>query len=210
VDDANRRPTQPQPSVNTPGSTQVNFLRLASLPTPYRPVPNRLIKPLFKLQEKLSLAFLQTPSDEALFNILAVPKLAIHPATCLQSTKIKLAIRHLHNFPNVPWPDAPPQHPIQPQNRLKPIEKMVNNGRLGTAANLVREDTKIAPMDKDTIASLKAKHPSGHPFGSEPGPAPGLSPSQDDPISYQLVQNILYPWYLRLDGPLAQTGDESP
>jgi len=40
-------------------------------------------------------------------------------------------------------------------------------------------------MDKDTIASLKAKHPSGHPnpFGSEPGPAPGLSPSQNDVLS---------------------------
>jgi hypothetical protein len=82
VDDANRRPTQPQPSVNPPESTQVKFLRLASLPTPYGPVPTRLIKPLFKLLEKLSSAFLQTPSHEALFNILVIPKLAIHPATC--------------------------------------------------------------------------------------------------------------------------------
>jgi len=185
VDDANRRSTLPQLFVNIPESTQVKFLRLASLPTPYRPVPTRLIKPLFQLLQKLSSAFLDTPSDEALFNILAVPKLAIHPATSLQSQNIKLAIRHLHDFPNVPWPDAPPQHPVQPQNRLRTIEKMVNNGRLGTAANLVREDTKIAPIDKDTIASLKAKHPSGHrnPFGSEPGPAPGLSPSQDDVLS---------------------------
>jgi len=102
VDDPNRRPTQRQPSVNPPESTQVKFLRLTSLPTPYRPVPTRLVNPLFKLLEKLSLAFLETPSDEALFNILAVPKLAIHPATCLQSTNIKLAVRHLHSFPQCP------------------------------------------------------------------------------------------------------------
>ena len=158
------------------------MLLLANLPTPFKPVPTRLIRPLIALLDKLATAFLADPSEATLTDFLAVPKLAIHPAARLMSSNPRAAIELLRAFPDIPLPPVPIPRPATAENRLKSITKLVHNGRLGTAANLVRGNTKIVTVDNAVLAKLRAKHPPGapNPFGSRPGPVTGIGPTEDD------------------------------
>jgi len=92
-----------------------------------------------------------------------------------------LATNHLDSFLNATWPQ-PDHRPTSQGNTVASIGKLVTEGRLGIAANLVRGDAKVLDIDNALLASLKAKHPPGvaKPFGPTAGPIPGLSPSEDD------------------------------
>ena len=134
------------------------------------------------LLDKLATAFLADPSEATLTNFLAVPKLAIHPAARLLSRDPRAAVQLLRSFPEVPPPSAPGTRLPTAENRLKSITKLIHNGRLGTAANLVRGNTKVVTVNDSVLAKLRSKHPPGvpNPFGSRPGPATGISPTQDN------------------------------
>ena len=92
-----------------------------------------------------------------------------------------MATDQLDNFLNASWPQ-PDHRPTSQGNTVASIGKLVTEGRLGIAANLVRGDAKVLDMDNALLASLKAKHPPGvaKPFGPTAGPIPGLSHSEDD------------------------------
>jgi len=181
----NRRrftPSNDPPASLDNSSVHEQFLRLRSLPAPYKPVPTFLLRPLFKLLEKTCSDFVANPSEAALFNFLAIPKLALHPAIQLLHKGTRQAIQHLENFPNNPWPTLPAKTTHGDGNRLKNIQRLVQTGRLGTAARSVRDESKVAEIDEAVVSSLRSKHPAGtsQPFGPSPGPSPGISPSEDD------------------------------
>lgn len=71
----------------------------------------------------------------------------------------KGAIQRVNNYPDVPWPSPPLQRPRGNQNQLKSIKRLVNSGRLGTAASLVREEVKVAEVDNAVVASLGPNTP---------------------------------------------------
>ncbi len=156
------------------------YLRLGTLPTVHGLIPTGLLPPFFAACKTAATDFLTRPSDSTLLTFLAIPKVALKPAIRMKDRKA--AADHLSRFPNVPWPIPPPHTTYGEENKLQAIDKLVRKGRLGTAANLVRGETKVAEVDEDVMAKLQRKHPSGEdqPFGTTHGPAPGPSPTADE------------------------------
>ncbi len=162
-------------------STYHRFLKLADQPALYKPVPTSLLRPFHQLLQQICTDFISSPSEDTLFAFLAIPKLGLQPAARLLPRGRRLATNHLDSFLNATWPQ-PDHRPTSQGNTVASIGKLVTEGRLGIAANLVRGDAKVLDMDNALLASLKAKHPPGvaKPFGPTAGPIPGLSPSEDD------------------------------
>ncbi|GFZ49921.1 hypothetical protein JCM24511_07324 [Saitozyma sp. JCM 24511] len=103
--------------------------------------------------ERLAEAFLAEPSDDTLFNILALPKAGLAPGL-KQGLKARLE-----------------QYP----RAVKDVEK----GRLRSAAKRLA-GAAVATVDDEVVATLREKHPAGaaNPFGPTDGPSSGDIPSQ--------------------------------
>jgi len=124
--------------------------------------------------------FISRPSEEALLHFLSLPKVALRPAIKLRDRTAGTA--HLAAYPNVPFPSSLPNNAVGDDNKLKAIDKLVRQGRLGTAANLVRDETKVAEVSEEIVEGLRAKHPAGEarPFGPTVGPAPVTAVPAED------------------------------
>lgn len=177
-------PTQP-PSLlpSHPVTNQANkdahtrFLQLQQLPTIFKPIPTFAIKPFSKACDRLAKAYLANPSDDTLLDILALPKVGLLPAVASKSAPAARAL--LESYPNIPWPTAPPPISFESQQRTL---KLVESGRLSSAARSLTGESKIADVTPEAIESLRSKHPAGpdHPFPRQPGPLPCKAPDLDD------------------------------
>jgi hypothetical protein len=85
----------------------------------------------------------------------------------------------LESYPSVPWPQALPLVHLETRSR---IVKLVESGRLSSAARSLVGQAKIAEVTPEAICDLKAKHPAGpnQPFPRTPGPLPAKAPNLDD------------------------------
>ena len=124
--------------------------------------------------ERLAEAFLAEPSDDTLFNILALPKAGLAPGL-KQGLKARL-----ERYPRVDWPRPEPSDGTAP--RTTTAVKDVEKGRLGSAARRLAGTAAVATVDNEVVATLRDKHPSGpeDPFGPTDGPSSGDIPSEEE------------------------------
>jgi hypothetical protein len=175
-------PEPPSPTTsNTTGTNNedlhARFLRLRQLPTIFKPIPTSMIRPFAKACDRLAKAYLANPADATLLDILALPKVGLMPALATKSAPVAKAI--LESYPNVPWPAAPTLLRFASGQRTL---KLIESGRLSSAARTLTGESKVADVTPEAIDSLKSKHPTGptHPFPRQPGPMPCRSPDIDD------------------------------
>ena len=175
-------PQQPTtlPSTTPPQgeeNIQARFLSLRYLPTLFKPIPTFALKPYAQACERLAKAYLANPNDSTLLDILALPKVGLLPAIASKSAQNARAI--LESYPNIPWPTASPLLHLESRQRTL---KLVESGRLSSAARSLSGESKIADVTPEAITSLKAKHPAGptHPFPSALGPLPCKAPDLDN------------------------------
>jgi hypothetical protein len=176
-------PPHPRPSsrfdnaAQTDTSINTSFRQLAQLPTVFKPLPTHALRHFGQACERLASIYLAEPSELALFDILALPKVGLAPAL---RSRAPAAVRHaLDAYPLVPWPEAPPQVSLETRSRTI---RLVESGRLSSAARSLVGQAKIAETTPQIIAELESKHPSGPPlpFGSSLGPQPTKAPGLEE------------------------------
>ena len=96
--------------------------------------------------ERLAEAFLAEPSDDTLFNILALPKAGLAPGL-KQGLKARL-----ERYPRVDWPRPEPSDGTAP--RTTTAVKDVEKGRLGSAARRLAGTAAVATVDNEVVATL--------------------------------------------------------
>ena len=129
--------------------------------------------PLFAATaDRLSQKYLDDPTHETLFDIMALPKVGLAPDQCPHRQR-SLKVR-LERYPNVAWPESAPrlQRPRDEETRIRRCEKQIENGRIGKAARILTEEATASAVTDDTIEELRRLHPSGppKPFGPTEGP----------------------------------------
>lgn len=173
--------TAPAATLNTGPNVEIGlqqrFRRLAHLPTVFKPLPTHTLRHFGLACERLAEAYLASPSDQTLLDILALPKVGLVPA--VNSKTPSQAKTLLESYPAVPWPQALPPIHLETQSR---IVKLVEAGRLSSAARSLVGQAKIADVTPEVIRDLKEKHPRGptDPFPRAPGPLPAKAPDLDD------------------------------
>ncbi|GFZ52439.1 hypothetical protein JCM24511_10212, partial [Saitozyma sp. JCM 24511] len=117
---------------------------------------------------------LAEPSDDTLFNILALPKAGLAPGL-KQGLKARL-----ERYPRVDWPRPEPSDGTTP--RTTTAVKDVEKGRLGSAARRLAGTAAVATLDNEVVATLRDKHPPGpeDTFGPTDGPSSGDIPSEEE------------------------------
>ncbi|GFZ49940.1 hypothetical protein JCM24511_07343 [Saitozyma sp. JCM 24511] len=166
--------TPPPPSIPPPDSPFDRFLSLGDLPTVHKPLSGPSAGVFAGCVERLAEAFLAEPSDDTLFNILALPKAGLAPGL-KQGLKARL-----ERYPRVDWPRPEPSDGTTP--RTTTAVKDVEKGRLGSAARRLAGTAAVAGVDNEVVASLRDKHPAGaeDPFGPTDDPSSGDIPSEED------------------------------
>ena len=168
--------TAPTPSP-PPLTPLARFHKLAQLPTVYKPLPTHILRHFSLACERLAGAYLADPSDNSLLNILALPKTALHPAV---HSRVPLAAKRiLTTYPNVAWPEPPQHGQVETKSR---VAKLVEAGRLSSAARSLTGQAKVAQVTEEVLKQLQEKHPQGptNPFGSGLGLLPAKSPELSD------------------------------
>jgi hypothetical protein len=166
--------TPPPPSTPPPDSPFDRFLSLGDLPTVHKPLSGPSAGVFAGCVESLAEAFMAEPSDDTLFNILALPKAGLAPGL-KQGLKARL-----ERYPRVDWPRPEPNDGTTP--RTTTAVKDVEKGRLGSAARRLAGTAAVATVDNEVVATLRDKHPAGaeDPFGPTDGPSSGDIPSEEE------------------------------
>lgn len=118
--------------------------------------------------ERLAKEFLAAPTALNLAYFHLLPKLGLAPAL---RQGVAATIRRLQAFPRVSWPEESAERLASPSSdaeKASTAEKLVEQGRLGTAARVISTSDEVAdPSAPDTLAALRSKHPEGppRPFG---------------------------------------------
>ncbi|GFZ48415.1 hypothetical protein JCM24511_06163 [Saitozyma sp. JCM 24511] len=166
--------TPPAPSIPPPDPPFDRFLSQGDLPTVHKPLSGPSAGVFAGCVERLAEAFLAEPSDDTLFNILALPKAGLAPGL-KQGLKARLK-----RYPRVNWPRHEPSDSMTP--RTTTAVKDVEKGRLGSAARRLAGVAAVDAVDDEVVASLRDKHSAGaeDPFGPIDGPSSGDIPSQEE------------------------------
>ena len=154
------------------------FASLAACPTVYKPLPASWAKPFVAAAAACARAYLEQPSEQAIFDFLCLPKVGLGPALKLAaSASGSVGKAHLAAFPLVDWPQPGPP-PSSSSSIPARVAKAIEQGKLSRAARLLADDTSVAPLDDGTVDSLRAKHPVGQldPFGARIGTPPSSLP----------------------------------
>nr|XP_031862100.1 uncharacterized protein CI109_002513 [Kwoniella shandongensis]KAA5529172.1 hypothetical protein CI109_002513 [Kwoniella shandongensis] len=120
--------------------------------------PN-LVRPFITCANRLAAKYNAEPSEETLFDILALVKVGLAPEMRNGHSAV---IDRLGQFPEVQWPrvqEVPKGHTKSPVVKAK---QLVEAGLISKAARILSSDAKIAALDDETIEALKSKHPVGH------------------------------------------------
>ena len=151
------------------------FLLLAKLPARLKPIPQVLRTPFQTAAERLADHYLRSPSETTLLDFLALPKVGLVPAL-----RIKQGGQRLSAYPRVKWPEA--YGLGRGSTKERTVKKLVEAGRLGSAARILTEDSKVAEVNEETIEELRSKHPEGpvRPFGDDAGPRQGRPPTAEE------------------------------
>ncbi|WWC95530.1 hypothetical protein V866_002395 [Kwoniella sp. B9012] len=142
------------------------FLSLSCLPTTYKRLHPSVAIAFKNKAGELAARFNAEPSEESLFHILALPKIAL--AHGLKSGRLQ-AIRLIAEFPAVQWP-RPQTTTRANRSRAEVAVRHLESGRVGQAARALEDNGQIAPVTDEVIQALRDKHPDGPP---EPFSTPG-------------------------------------
>jgi hypothetical protein len=171
-------PTQARsPSTPPPPSPQDLFLSLAHLPTAFNPLSAATAASFCSAAARLAESFLSNPSDDALLDFLALPKVGLVPAL-----KRGRGIRErFERYPRVDWPEPEAREDRGRSGRGPSVTKQVEMGRLGSAARILLGKSAVATVTESVVESLRAKYPAGPPlpFGTTAGPRNGEIPPED-------------------------------
>ena len=154
------------------------FASLASCATVYKPLPPSWAKPFVAAAASCARAYVETPSERAVFDFLCLPKVGLAPALKLASSSTGAAGKaHLAAYPLVEWPSPNPA-PARESPLPARVSKAVAQGKLSRAARLLADDASVAPLDEATLQALRDKHPDGvaDPFGPRRGSPPSSLP----------------------------------
>ena len=185
------------------------FLALAPLQTVKKPLPGPLAAAFKERCGHFAQQYLLNPTEENLLLILALPKLGLAPkVTQMKAGAVHKQLRMFPNveWPDLPprpayasaSGDREPMVEPEPGEvdvadelgdvprsdqshnaRMKAAIQAVEEGHLGRAAQILSDDSKVAPLTEVNLDILRKKHPQGerNPFGKRVGTAPGELPS---------------------------------
>ena len=158
--------------------------------------------------EQICTAYLQHPSEQLLFRLLALPKLGIHKkiSTCRArltlltnihtpaNTIIEMFNNNHHNRPApiVEEEDnhrAPHSVPVRDIHR---IGKSIAKGHIRKGAQILRRDSSVANPTPDVVEQMVQKHPQGpdQPFADHLGQPPAALNEQFLPTLDLLVRSL--------------------
>lgn len=144
--------------------------------------------------ERVAESFLRAPTEKNLLYWLLLPKAGLTVNLKGKDTNAKHALKQ---YPDLITPPPPAEAPRLPKSasigtggaeenndtgNILRTQKLVEKGFISRAARAMAEPASLAATSRDTLAALKAKHPSGvyFPFGGAATPRTGPLPSKDD------------------------------
>ena len=185
---------EPAPDVNirssprqVDGTVTEKFMELAGVPGVVRPLNPIWSSTFRQVVRKLAVAYMEEPSDEKLYDILALPKAGLGACMAQAATGNRQARSILAEYPR----SQPQVTRIERSNNQSSVsqraQRYVQQGRLGTAARTLNTDSSVLPLTHDVINALKDKHPVGEnePFARWEGDTPGSMPEDE------LVETLL-------------------
>jgi hypothetical protein len=138
------------------------YLKLTSLVGPTGKSLNKAVKDAFN--NKLSILctnFIEDPTERKLFYILAYPKIVFH----IGKLNKKISLSRIHHYPKVetimPIPYQRKRKETSFNDKIKYINKSIEEGRLGAAYNILENDAKITLSDDEILTKLESLHPHG-------------------------------------------------
>ncbi|RYF09339.1 MAG: hypothetical protein EOO40_07070, partial [Deltaproteobacteria bacterium] len=122
---------------------------------------------------RLAREYLDDPTEQRLFDILAFPKLAFIPAVARQLGDPARAKVRVTRYPQglSPRLDPPRHSKSKPASGAAGVEKAIEAGRFSRAAKMLANTTPPLEVDEEVYEALRSKHPAAsapRPFG-DPG-----------------------------------------
>ncbi|CAD6986128.1 unnamed protein product, partial [Tilletia controversa] len=151
------------------------YHQLALLPAHKGLLPPHVVSEWMLLCKRLAIAYLANPtSDEALFNILAAPKIALSPWRNSELSLLKSIIAYPAVQQIRPRPPADRTQEPPPLNRR--ARRLLQRQQLRRTAALLRGPSKVLPASPDILDKLRGKFPprTGPTFAAD-GPSPRAS-----------------------------------
>jgi len=130
---------------------------LVGLPGVLRHLHPSLVKLFIDTAGRLASNWLADQSDVNLSHILGLIKVGLAPA--MRHGHAAAATR-LAQYPNVALPGKPTPD-SRPVDRIKTACSLVEAGFIGKAERALNDQSRVAPINEETINILKSKHPSG-------------------------------------------------
>lgn len=139
------------------------YLRLASLPTRYRPLAPAVSAAFVEAAERVADKFLASPSDRLMLEFLGLPKVGLSTKNNSKPT---------HRLAKYPFVQFPSSSAFTGLSHPPSAERQVELGRLGHASRILSNQAAVAAPTPEVVAALAEKHPDGpaSPFGRGNGP----------------------------------------
>jgi hypothetical protein len=158
---------------------------LVGLPGVLRHLHPSLVKLFIDTAGRLASNWLADQSDINLSHILGLIKVGLAPA--MRHGHAAAATR-LAQYPNVALPGKPTPD-SRPVDRIKTACSLVEAGFIGKAERALNDQSRVAPINEETISILKSKHPSG-PVNPFDAPLPPSLPYPDLPEEDRITRAI--------------------
>lgn len=159
---------------------------MAVLPGVLRDLHPAVVRPFIATAGRLAEVWLADQSDINLSHLLALVKYGLAPAI---ANGVATTLSRLAAFPHV-LPPSLPEQTAQTKDRIKNAISLTEAGFIGKAERALNDEARIAPMNDDTLAKLRSKHPEGehNPFDA-PAHATAMYPDlpQEDQMQRSLA-----------------------
>ncbi|TIB59545.1 hypothetical protein E3P77_04160, partial [Wallemia ichthyophaga] len=172
----------PPPTPQTaPGDLTQEFFNICGACTVIKPLHPAWGAVFRKVVDRLSVAFVNDPSDVNLFHIMCLPKKGLAPCLHQARTGRDKASNILDRYPYTGLNAVPTSKSTNFKSSLHAAEGYVEQGRLGAASNVLGSKAGVLDVTKDVVDTLRTKHPDGEPqpFGNLSGYLPGTMPPED-------------------------------
>jgi len=158
-------------SGSEPDHSLHSFESLCNLPPVYKHLAPHFAQIFTDCAERIAQSFLANPCESTLLDFLALPKVGLVPGL---RKGYKAAAERLKRYPAVAWPE-PDETERARRDGTAEATRLIESGRLSAAAQALKGDSRVAPINHETIAVLNEKHPD-----SPDSPLPGTEP----PVPY--------------------------
>ena len=148
---------------------------------------NRPLTPIWastfrQVTSRLANRYLEEPSLENLFLILALPKGGLSMCLKQAANGNKDARKIFNQYPHDQFEWEAMEFHQRPLSDSQRVQRYITQGRLSSASRALGNTSKVLPLTDNVLDTLRAKHPTGanNPFRLN-GDLPGLMPSTDLP-----------------------------